>query len=371
MSSKTTSGNPVAVEDTGELDEIDLQNLVQNAVGDSFKPKSQEAPKADKEAEDETEEVEEVEETETTDEEEAETDEEAEGEKGDDVLSQIDFDKLSADDAEQLGQELYRLLGADKASAFGKAFSSTAGRDIGDLRRDRAKWKETAEKLQKQLDEGLSKFTSDNPFSSIQDEEQLDKVESDMTKALEYYQTKALEGDWEENDKGEEGLYDGRGDFYTRKQISAALRNMQSNIRHVATQRQKLRDLGDITKSESAEFEKVKELLTWLSDKESDKYKRFKSLSEDSELQLVSRIAPKLGAKLNKILAYYVEGESKPTATKKKLVLPRKATAVSGSMGGARPAGGSGNKSRQKLQEKLNSGDYTEDDLTALLFNQP
>lgn len=367
MSSDKTNGTPVTEFESGELDDIDIEGLVTRALGVNTKAETEEEAEPEEESEETEESAKVAEEAEESEEsEETEETEESAG-KSKDVLSQIDFDSLNEEQATQLGQELYQLLGAEKASAFGKAFSSSAGRDIGELRKDRAKWKEQAEGLQRQLEHGLSKLTSDNPYSNITEVDKLDKIETDVEKAHDYYQSKAINGEWEVDEDGQEGLHDGNGDFYTKKKIESSLKNMQTMIRQISIQRQKVKDLVEIQKTEDDEFSKVKNLFSWMSDEESEESKRYKQLQKDEELQLLTRIAPRLGARLNKMLAYYVDGEAKPKSAKK-LILPTKPTAVSGKLGGARPSLAESPRRDRKLKERINSGEYTEEDIATMLF---
>jgi len=357
MTEAKSNDNPDVVQQVSGEDQLDVQNLITKAAGNILNKSSKEESKPE-----ETEETEAVEDTESTDNvgdtEETKTEEvneeETSGEETEDtdVLSQIDFDALSDDDKQEIA----------------KRVGSGAGKEIGKLRKELAEAKKQSEALQSQLEEGFAP-ADDNQYAKVKDVAKLDDTEKQINQALEYYQGRALSGDWDVNNEGDEGIFDGQGKFWTKDAVKQGVLAMQKQTRDIALQRQRIRDLGDIERYESNEFEKTKEELAWLQEEDSEQFKEFKKLTEDSELKHLERVAPKWGKRLKRILAHYVNSVSAPKPTGK-LNLPLKQAKKIGSASNAASANPNGNKRRGKAMEKINSGDYGDDDLAAMMFGR-
>lgn len=351
MTSKILGDNPdVAQQESGE-EEVTEQSLINSLAGNLSALTESEEPKEDAE-ESEAEEVstestepeEEVgDETET--EEEEETEEETEETEEEDVLSQIDVDALSKEEK----IELAKLIGSELGPELGKLRSENRGKD------------EKIAKLEKELSESISKvLPKDNQFSDITDAEELDKkakaIDSEITAAINF-----LQGDEEYVQVGNED--------WDRKRVAQYLTAQQVARDDIPKQRERLKELSSLGDLASKEMETAKSELAWLADEESEAYKSFKSLKDDSDLDLVKRISPKLAAKMERILAHAANSMNGETP-KKKIKLTRKAKPVSGKLGSA-PNGKPTSKSNRRVEEarkRILSGEATEDDIIAAAF---
>lgn len=356
MTDEIQSDNPdVANEESG--DEITEDSLIADLA------KNLEATES-KESEEETEEEAEAEEStdstdegeSTEDEEEEESEEEAEEAEEDDVLSQIDFDALTDEQKAELAKEL----------------GSGAGKEIGKLRSESRAKDEEISKLKAQLDEGLAQLIpDDNMFSKITDPDKLKETEKSTKDLIQYYQPKALRGEWEFNDAGDEGvLADGK--FYSKEQVISGIEAAQEQLSHIEKQKQRIKELKSLSGAESKEMEKAKGELSWLDDDSSDTYKKYKELIDDPEVDLLKRIAPKLGAKISRLLAHATNSMSGAPKAKTKIKLPRKkAKAVSGQLGAAssaKPTKGRA-KAKEAARKRMLSGEGSLEDIITASFN--
>ena len=350
MAKKISIGNSdpeTFLSEEGELDEIAFEKRL---AGQDPTLTDSEEPLVDDSEELELDEEPEVDETEEESDGDGDEDEEAEDEEGsDDVLSQIDFDALTD----------------DQKQAIAKKVGSGAGKELGKLRGELRELKEIKESLQKQLDEGLSKMLpTSNPHSDIHSLEDLDtkaaSIESSyryMDKLLrgtdEYFDIPMSGGGTEEWDRAKVGLWK---DYY------------EEQAKAIPMQRKAIKELESIQGLTNGEIEQAKAEVKFFEDEGSSQFKEWKKLTSDAEFSLMARAFPKLGAKLARALAHSVEFQSKKTIGKIKLPL-KKAKPINGSIGGAR--GSNPNVGKKKLSDsvrkRLQSGDYTEEDLLATM----
>jgi len=354
MTKNIQSDNPdVASQESGE-EEITEASLINSLAGNLSAPTESKEPKEESE-ESETEETEELTEPEAEAEdvgdseeesEEEETEEESEETEEEDVLSQIDVDALSKEEK----IELAKMLGSE------------VGKDIGRLRSEGRQKDEQIAKLEKELQESISQvLPSDNQFSSVTDAEKLNEkakeVEANISAAINF-----LQGDEDYIQVGDKEV--------DRKTVGGWLQAYQAQEKDIQKQRERLKELSGLSEASSKEMEKAKSELTWLDDEESDAYKSFSELKNDSDIDLVKRISPKLGAKMERILAHAANSLSGAKTPKKKFALKRKAKPVSGKLGaGSNKPGGKSNKKLEAARQRIKSGEATEQDIILAAFN--
>lgn len=351
MAKDKSSGNSdtATVEsEEGEFSEIDFESRL--AQLDPTLDSSEETPEVIPDESEDTEEDSEADEAEGEIEEEAEEEDDAEESEeepeGDDVLSQIDFDALTDEQKQEIA----------------KAVGSGAGKELGKLRGEIRELKEGKDLLQKQLDEGLSKMLpTNNPHSNIHTIEDLDKKETEVEGSYRY-----LDGLL----RGTEEYFEIQGKEVDRATVGQWKDHYEAQVKSIPAQRKAIKELESIQGLTNEEIEKAKAEVKFFDDEESSQFKEWKKLTGDSEFSLMARAFPKLGAKLARALAHSVAFQSKKPVGKIKLPL-KKAKPINGTVGGAKSATPSrGNKKQSDAARKrIQSGEYTEEDLMASIFN--
>lgn len=372
MTDKNHDANPDGItEESGE--EITEASLIGELAANLAQTESEEP-------EEETTEEVETEETESTEnevgdeeesEEETEAEEESEETEEDDVLSQYDFTALDGESAEVLGRQFAESLG-DNAGAFAKGLGSNLGKDLGKLRSENRAKDEQIAALEKQVSESIQELVpSDNQFSSITDEAKLKETEDNARAIIKAYQPRVQNDEWEYGPDGEEGAYGADNKFYKKSEVVAGVLATQSQLVDIEKQKSNIRELKSVTSSEKSALKEAEKELEWLADEESENYKQFKELSD--EFSLLSKVSPKAGAKLKRLLAHAVNSMSGKPAVKRKVTVPKKkAKAVSGNLASsaasARPQKRS-SKERESARKRIMSGEGSVEDIIKASFN--
>lgn len=351
MAKDKSSGNSdTAIEsEEGEFDEIAFeQSLAQlDPTLDSSEETPEVIPDESEDAEENAEADEADDETEEEAEEEEDTDESEDEPEGDDVLSQIDFDALTDEQKQEIA----------------KAVGSGAGKELGKLRGEIRELKESKDLLQKQLDEGLSKMLpTNNPHSDIHTIEDLDKKETEVEGSYRYLDNLL---------RGTEEYFEIQGKDVDRATVGQWKDHYEAQVKAIPAQRKAIKELESIQGLTNEEVEKAKAEVKFFEDEESSQFKEWKKLTNDAEFSLMARAFPKLGAKLARALAHSVAFQSKKPVGKIKLPL-KKAKPINGTSGGAKSATPNRGKKKQSdaVRKRIQSGEYTEEDLMASIFNQ-
>ena len=363
MAKDKSNGNTDTVNESvegNEFDEIAFEQ--QLAKSDPALINSEEAPEDlsdETETEEETEaEVAEVDESEeeVTDEEETEETEEEE-ESEDDVLSQIDFNAVDEDQAEEAGRLFSEHLGKNAAS-FGKGFGSGAQKELGKLRRNGREKDETIETLQKQIDEGLSKvLPTSNVHSDITTTEELDKKATEIEGSYRYLDNLL---------NGTEEFFEIQGKEVDRATAVSWKLHYEGQAKAIPAQRKAIKELESIQGLTNEEIEKAKAEVKFFADEESSQFKEWKKLTSDADFSLMARAFPSLGAKLARALAHSVAFQSKKPVGKIKLPL-KKAKPINGTTGGAKTSQPNRGKKKTSdaMRKRFQSGEQTEEDIMA------
>lgn len=244
-------------------------------------------------------------------------------------LSQIDYEQLDADSAEELGRQLSELLGANIA-AFSKGAGSGLGRDISELR---AKARE-AEAERDKIANSLEKLAPhSNRFSDVKEEAKLDEIESSLVNLYDTYSSMAIRGEWESNDDGDEGIYD-QGKFYPKGEMLKFLDQWKADLREIPKQRNYLNKSKESRKSRDKLAKKLNDTYEWFGDSESEQAKSYSELMSDSSVAGAIHIFPDLEPILMEAFAAKVSGGKKP-AGRPTLPLRSRGTPSSGDNGAA------------------------------------
>ena len=351
MAKDKSSGNSDTAtfeSEEGEFSEIDFESRL--AQLDPTLASSDETPEVIPDESEDTEDEEEAEEAEADTEDDTDEKDDAEESEeepeGDDVLSQIDFDALTDEQKQEIA----------------KAVGSGAGKELGKLRGEIRELKEGKDLLQKQLDEGLSKMLpTNNPHSNIHTIEDLDKKETEVEGSYRY-----LDGLL----RGTEEYFEIQGKEVDRATVGQWKDHYEAQVKSIPAQRKAIKELESIQGLTNEEIEKAKAEVKFFDDEESSQFKEWKKLTSDSEFSLMARAFPKLGAKLARALAHSVAFQSKKPVGKIKLPL-KKAKPINGTVGGAKSATPSRGVKKQNdaVRKRIQSGEYTEEDLMASIFN--
>ena len=262
------------------------------------------------------------------DEEAEEDSEEGEEEKNDSFdLSQIDLNALDADSAEELGRQLKSFLG-ENAPAFAKGYGHGAKKEIDEARIKLREAKEERDKLAKSL-EGLA--PDSNKFSDVKDEAELDKMEADLVGLYDTYSRKAMRGEWEENNEGDEGIWDGNK-FYTKEQMLEFLDLWKGDLREIPKQRTHLLKTKESRKQRDKVAKTLKDSYDWFGNEDSEESKAYSSLIKDPSVVGALRMFPNLEPVLMEAFAAKVSAPSKRNV---RLPLKSRQTPSSGGNGAA------------------------------------
>jgi len=348
MSKNIQSDNPDVVQEESGEDEFTEEGLI-NSLSENLSAltESEESKEESTEAELEEEEPEETEGEESEEVEEEE--EESEDEEDDDVLSQIDVEALTKEQK----VELAKMIGSELGVEFGKLRSESRKKD------------EQIAKLEKELNDGLSSLVpSDNQFSKVTSVEELQdklkEIESNIAAASDFL-------------GGDEDYIEVGGKDIDRKTIASWLKSYISQKEDIPKQMARINEMKSVSELNSKSIEKLKKELTWLEDSESEAYKSFETLKNDSDFDLLQRVSPKLASKLEGLLAHAANSmTTKPVS--KKFTLPRKASKpISGKLGSSASSGKpskSNNKKVDAARKRMLSGEVTEDDIITAAFAQ-
>jgi hypothetical protein len=331
-------------------------DLIRSALGGDEQPKVEETVDTVEADEEEVEES-----TEATEDEAGDAEESTED---NDVLSQIDFEAADEDSILAFGSQLADALSPQQAALISQAIGSKGGSEYGKMRSELKK----AHQLNEEI---LSKINpNSNEFSSITSEDDLSEKETDIQNRLDYFQSKAMNGEWDYNDEGDEGVSDANGNFYPKKVVADGVKILQKQIRDVDKQRQSIREEKLLPKLETAELEKAEQEISWFKDTDSKQYQEYKKLVDDPSIDLIKKVAPKVHAKLSRLLAHAVNSIEGVPAKKVATRLPLKKSGVKaiGSVAsGTQGINRSGNRQSSKIKERIQSGNYGKGDVSALI----
>lgn len=319
----------------------------------SSKPEPEEEvedkPEVEAQSEEEESETEETEEVSTEEEESTEESEETETGDAEVVLSNIDYENLDKDQANELGRILADQLG-DNIGDFMQGAGSKGGKEIGKVR---GKLRDAEEKI-KQLEEGLDRVSPNvNVFADITDEKDLDKLETDLTQNYDRYNDIAIEGEWETNDLGDEGVID-NGTFYTKKSVLQFLKDARVKIRAIPDRRAQLGKRKLVSKSRDKVAKSLSEKFEWFGDKESPESKSYTELIGDASIASAIHLFPDIESVLMNAFANSVGA----TPSRKKITMPlrNKPKPLGGGDNGSGGSGRKKSKGLQEAQERLKGG---------------
>ena len=357
MSTDTSNANSDGVTQESEESPLSASDLIRMDLSGEQPEVTEEVEEVEEEVDETTEQVEETEE-------EAENTEEV-TEEEEDILSQIDVEALDEEGVLSLGSRLADILSPQQAALVSQAIGSKGGTEYGKMRSELKK----AHQLNEEI---LSKINpSSSEFSSVTDEGELEKTETEISQRLDYFQGKALAGDWEYDDEGNEGVKDANGKLWPKDVVVDGVKLMQKQLRELDRQRQSIREEKFLPKLEKAELEKAESELPWLKDTDSALYKEYKTLTDDPSIELIKKLAPKVHAKFSRLLAHAVNSIEGTPTKKKPVKIPLKKSGVkpigslaSGTQSNQRPGG---NKRLGKAQQNIQSGKYGKNDVRALI----
>lgn len=319
----------------------------------SSKPEPEEEvedkPEVEAQSEEEESETEETEEVSTEEEESTEESEETETGDAEVVLSNIDYENLDKDQANELGRILADQLG-DNIGDFMQGAGSKGGKEIGKVR---GKLRDAEEKI-KQLEEGLDRVSPNvNVFADITDEKDLDKLETDLTQNYDRYNDIAIEGEWETNDLGDEGVID-NGTFYTKKSVLQFLKDARVKIRAIPDRRAQLGKRKLVSKSRDKVAKSLSEKFEWFGDKESPESKSYTELIGDASIASAIHLFPDIESVLMNAFANSVGA----APSRKKITMPlrNKPKPLGGGDNGSGGSGRKKSKGLQEAQERLKGG---------------
>lgn len=306
-------------------------------------------PKVEAQPEEEEPEAEEEPEKEPAEEEEpAEEPEKIDEEDAEIVLSNIDYENLDKDQANELGRILADQLG-DNIGDFMKGAGSKGGKEIGKVR---GKLRDAEEKI-KQLEEGLDRVSPNvNAFADITDETELDKLETNLTQNYDRYNDIAIDGEWETNDAGDEGVID-NGTFYTKKSVLDFLKDARSKIRAIPDRRVQLGKRKLVSRARDKVAKSLSERHEWFGDKESPESKSYTELIGDASIASAIHLFPDIEPILMNAFANSVGAPSR-----KKITMPlrNKPKPLGGGDNGSGGSGRKKSKGLQEAQERLKGG---------------
>lgn len=284
------------------------------------------------------------------------------GEEGNDegndeiVLSQVDYETLDKEGAEELGRILADRLG-DNIAAFTKGAGSRGGQEWGKLRGKNRDLEEENKKLK----EGLERVSPNvNVFSDISDEAELDQREKAAISNYDYYDDIAINGSWEINDQGDEGVFD-QGKFFPKEQMHKFLRQWRGEIRAIPERRAQLNKRKAVSKDRDKAAKTLADKLDWFEDKETDQSKSYSDLMGNASVASALHLFPDLEPVLMEAFAYSIEGRN-GRKRKGKIPLTNKPKPTGGGDNGS---GGSGRRKSRGLaraERNLASGQFTEQD---------
>lgn len=322
------------------------------------KPAEPEKPEVKPKIPEEEEEEAEADTTEAEEEEE-EVDEETEetGEIDEIVLSQVNYDELTEESAEELGRVLAAKLG-DNIGAFSKGAGSGLGKDVGKLR---GKLRDVEEENRK-LKEGLEKVSpQSNSFSHVADVSQLDTEEKTLVELYDYYEDIALKGAWEESQDGEEGVTN-NGKFYPKDEMLNYIKGWKQQLREIPTRRSQLQKRGAVSKEREKVAKTLGKTLEWFGDSESEQSQAYSELMNDSSVASAIQLFPDLEPKLMEAIAYSIEGKSGKQRKKIEIPLRNKPKPSGGGDNGAAGSGRKKSRGLQEAEERISTGKFTESD---------
>jgi hypothetical protein len=357
MSKDTSDANTDGATQESVESPSSASDFIRSALGGEEQPEVTESEVT--EVETDAEESEEVE-TDVDVDEEVTDDEEG----SDDILSQIDVEALDEEGVLSLGSRLAEILSPQQAALVAQAIGSKGGTEYGKMRSELKK----AQQLNEDI---LSKINpSSSEFSSISDEGELDKTEAEIIQRLDYFQGKALPGDWDYDEDGNEGVKDASGKVWAKDVVVDGVKHMQKQLRELDRQRQSVREEQYLPKLEKAELEKAEGELPWMKDTESKLYKEYKKLTDDPSVELIKKLSPKVHAKFARLLAHAVNSmENAPTKKAFKLPLKKSGVKPIGSLASGTQTNqrSSGNKKLSAAQQNISSGKYGKSDVQALI----
>lgn len=333
----TAAVDDVATTQENATEEKTLAQIRQERIERLSPPSAEELEAEDSETknvEEEAEETEAVDTEETEDSDEGnkvqpeDSEEGIEGSEDTDVLSQIDWESLSNEDSAFIAEQV----------------GSGAGKRIGELTREIKSLKSELTSKDKAIAQGFSEVIPNN-LGNARSHEQLDNIEQSAKKDISFYQD-WLAGDELEFVHGEQS--------YSRQDIAAHLKQLQSQLEEVPRQRRYLEKVEAAKKTAQEEEDRMVESFVWLNDGKSKTDEAYQKLLESPDVAVIRQIAPAVAARLSYIMAHAAENMTKekvkPPA--RKIKLPRKKPA--GNTAGSAERSQNPSTSMQARIKKLN-----------------
>lgn len=339
------------VSEDGDFNEVEFLNRLSKEPpevkeDEESTEESEESETESGETEGEDESEQETEDVETEDSEESK--DEDDDSEDDDVLSQIDVDALT----DEQKAELATVLG------------SGAGKEIGKLRGKNKELQDQVESLQKQLDEGLSSVVPGGEFSDISTLDALKEKETEVENSLKYLNALLVKTD---------EFFEINNEEVSREKVAEWREYYEQQARKIPERRNALRELEKTSSRQSETMKSARQEVSFLEDEDSDLYKSWKKKIDDPKFAILKNISPQTWGEIMRMAAHSVEFlEGKPKAGKKLKLPLKKPKAIAGKTTGARPAKPSNKeaKTKEAARRNIQSGEYSEKDLQALIFGQ-
>lgn len=278
-----------------------------------------------------------------------------EGEVGKDVLSQVDYGELNEESAEELGRHVAELLG-NNVGSFATGLGSGLGKETGKLRGELREIKEENARLKA----GLEKVSpNSNAFSQISSEQDLSAEETKLVQLHDYYSDVAIQNNWETNDEGDEGVYDGQK-FYGKDQIQKFIRQWREDLRAIPERRMQLRQRASIKGDRDKLAKSLTSKMEWFSDKDSESSKQYTEMMKNPSVASAVQIFPDLEPLLMEAFAYTVEGRNgKP---RKKIDIPLRGKKAPITAGGNATGGRGKSGLLAEAEKRLSEGSASPND---------
>jgi hypothetical protein len=229
----------------------------------------------------------------------------------DEVLSQIDLDNLTTEQAQKLSEVL-------KSRAAGRI-----GKLTGDKKALQEKIDGLEASLRSQNENPLEaqREIKDNPFNDLKDTQAIQAKSQEIHDAIEYLEDVLYDAsDFAPDDI----VTEAEGQQYTKSQIREQLKQARkSRDTFLPDQYRKMQKKEQAGQLRQQYGQKALQEFSWLKDKESEEAKQFVSIAADGRMQKIYEEYPELGAQLPYLLAHAVNSinsSKAPVAEKKKKI---------------------------------------------------
>ena len=209
-----------------------------------------------------------------------------------DVPSQVDLDKLSQSELDQLSKK----LGSRAVARFGEL---TAKKKAAEEQLEALK-KQVAQRQQRQFSEDEVKK---NPYKDIKDPKKLQAKAKELDEVIEWAEDVIFDSD---GLMADDVVTTVDGKELTKKDVRAALKNARnSKSKYLPMQIQNLRAEANGVKLKNNFAAKARQELSWMSEDDNDVNKKYKSMLNDKRLvSSLSSANPEVKAQLPYLLAH-------------------------------------------------------------------